>query len=164
MANPYDHPPPAPFAGYGPHAYAAPGEMRQAIIDDEQLRVLRICYFVSAGYAALFIPFGLLYAVMGLVFSHLPTGGGPPPPPSMSWVFGIGGAAFAGIALVATAMKLVTAIRLKERRSRTFCLVTAALSCLEVPYGTALGIATFTVLGRSSVRQAFEQATARASR
>jgi hypothetical protein len=157
MANPYEGPPQVPFAGYGPHGYAPPSEMRQAIIDDEQLRLLRVGYFISAGYAALFIPIGLVYAVMGLVFSHLPAASGPPPPAFMPWFFGIFGATFGGLATVATVMKIVTAIRLKERRSRTFCLVTAALSCLEIPYGTALGLMTFTVLSRASVRAAFEQ-------
>ncbi|HTQ02764.1 MAG TPA: hypothetical protein VMI54_02865 [Polyangiaceae bacterium] len=164
MANPYDRPPQAPFAGYGPEAYLPPSQTRQAILDEEHLRLLRIGYFISAGYWALFIPFGLVYAVMGLVFSHLPTGGGPPPPPFMLMFFGVFGATFAGIAALAAGMKLVTAIRLKERRSRTLCLVTAGLSCFEIPYGTALGIMTFTVLGRPSVRQAFEQATHVATR
>ncbi len=157
MANPYDGPPQVQFAAYGPQGYAPPGETRQAIIDDEHLRLLRTGYFISAGYAALFIPIGLLYAVMGLVFSHLPASSGPPPPPVMQWFFGVFGAVFGGLATVATVMKLITAIRLKERRSRTFCLVTAAFSCLEIPYGTALGLMTFTVLSRASVRRAFEQ-------
>jgi len=157
MANPYDSPPQVPFGGYGPHGYAAPGETRQDILDAEHLRLLRMGYFISAGYTALFIPIGLVYAGMGLLFSHLPASGGPPPPALMQWFFGIFGATFGGLATVATVMKLVTAIRLKERRSRTFCLVTAAFSSLEIPYGTALGLMTFTVLARASVRRAFEQ-------
>lgn len=157
MANPYDSPPQVPFAGYGPQGYAPPAETRQAIIDDEHLRLLRVGYFISAAYAAFFIPIGLVYAVMGLLFSHLPASAGSPPPPLMQWFFGIFGATFGGLATVATVMKLLTAIRLKERRSRTLCMVTAAFSCLEIPYGTALGIMTFSVLSRASVRQSFDQ-------
>jgi hypothetical protein len=157
MANPYDNPPQVPFGGYGPHGYVAPAETRQEIIDEEHLRLLRLGYFISAGYAALFIPIGLVYAGMGLLFSHLPAGSGPPPPPVMQWFFGVFGATFGGLATVATVMKLITAIRLKERRSRTFCLVTAGFSCLEIPYGTALGLMTFTVLSRASVRRTFDQ-------
>jgi hypothetical protein len=131
-------------------------ESPQAIIDKEHLRLLRIGYFISAAQTALFIPFGLLYAGMGVLFAHFPGGGGSAPPAFMSWFFGIFGAAFAGFATLAASLKLLTAIRLKERRSRVLCLITAGLSCLEIPYGTALGVMTFIVLGRPSVRHEFE--------
>ena len=52
-------------------------------------------------------------------------------------------------------MKLLTAKALRERKSRTLCLVTAAITCIAIPYGTALGVATFLVLSRPSVRQQF---------
>jgi hypothetical protein len=158
MTNPYDSPPQAPFAGYGPGPHYPVGESRQSILDDEHLRLLRIGYFISAGQTAIFIPFGLFYAGMGLLVSHLPTGAGAAAPPFMPWVFGIFGSVFAGIATIATAMKLITAIRLKERRSRVLCMITAGLSCFEIPYGTALGLMTFVVLGRPSVRYQFEVA------
>ncbi|MFZ5895270.1 MAG: hypothetical protein ACOY0T_29710 [Myxococcota bacterium] len=164
MGNMYEDPAhgggayPAGFPAQYPGAYQqGGGESRQKIIDDEQLRLLRIGYFISAGQTAIFIPFGLLYAGMGVMFSAIPsTAGGTPPPPEVSWIFGILGAVFAGLATLGTVLKLLTAIRLKERRSRVLCLVTAALSCIEIPYGTALGIMTFVVLSRYSVRQQFE--------
>jgi hypothetical protein len=131
-------------------------ESPQSIIDGEHLRLLRIGYFISAAQTALFIPFGLLYAGMGVVFAHLPGGTGASPPAFMSWFFGILGAVFAGFATLAASLKFLTAIRLKERRARTLCLITAGLSCLEVPYGTAIGVMTFIVLNRPSVRQEFE--------
>ena len=146
--------PPGAFRA-GPEPSYSQATARE-IIDGEHLRLLRIGYFISAAQTALFIPFGLLYAGMGLLFSHLPTGGSPPPPAMMSWIFGLFGAGFAGFAAVAATLKLLTAIRLKERRSRVLCLITAGLSCLEIPYGTALGVCTFTVLGRASVRRQFE--------
>ena len=132
------------------------GETAQDIIDNEHLRLLRIGFFISAAQTAIFIPFGLLYAGMGLMFSQLPTGASPPPPAFVSWFMGLFGAAFAGFAAVAATLKLLTAIRLKERRSRVMCLIAAGLSCMEMPYGTVLGIWTFMVLGRSSVRRQFE--------
>ena len=158
MANPHV-PYQQPFAGYAPAAYPSPAEARQQILDDEHLRLLRIGYFISAGQMAVFIPFGLVYAVMGLMFSHLPSGGSPPPPAFVELFFGIFGAAFAGFATLATAARLVTAMRLKQRRSRTFCLVVACFSFLEVPYGSALAIMTFVVLGRPSVQRLFELGT-----
>jgi len=156
--------PPSPEAvgtfqpGVGP-SYAAnyvTPETAQDIIDNEQLRLLRIGYFISAAQTAIFIPFGLLYAGMGFLFSHLPGGGSPPPPAMMTWFFGLVGTALTIFASVSAVLKLLTAIRLKERRSRGLCLVTAGLSCLEAPYGTLLGVWTFMVLGRANVRRKFE--------
>jgi|SRR5687768_13690234 len=128
----------------------------QAIIDDEHLRLLRIGYFISAGQTAFVVPFGLLYAAMGFLMPTLSRGSGAPSPPAMVWIFGIFGSAIAGFAALITVAKIITAIRLKERRSRTWCLVTAGLTCLEIPYGTALGVMTFMVLGRENVRRQFE--------
>jgi len=143
--------------GVGPGYALNPvgAETAQDIIDNEHLRLLRIGYFISAAQTAIFIPIGLLYAGMGLLFSQLPTGSAPPPS-FVSWIMGLFGAAFAGFAAVAATLKLLTAIRLKERRSRVMCLIAAGLSCMEMPYGTVLGIWTFMVLGRASVRRQFE--------
>ena len=163
MGSPYDDPtagpfkpPSVPLGGTFAPSYQH-SESPQAIIDKEHLRLLRIGYFISAAQTAVFIPFGLMYAGMGVMFAHFPGGGsGTSPPAMMSWLFGIIGAVFAGFATLAATLKLLTAIRLKERRSRMLCLITAGLSCLEVPYGTAIGVMTFIVLSRPSVRYEFE--------
>ena len=155
-------PTPEPSGGHFPNAgapaYAASygGVDAQQIIDNEHLRLLRIGYFISAAQTAIFIPLGLLYAGMGVMMSHLPTGPGAPPPAMFTWIFGLIGTFFTLFATVAAGLKLLTAIRLKERRSRVLCLIAAGLSCLEIPYGTALGVMTFTVLGRGSVRRMFD--------
>ena len=133
-----------------------PAADSQAAKDDEHLRLLRIFYFISAGFNALLIPIGLLYAGMGLMFLGVGTA---PSAASgglvMSGIFGLVGLSFTLIAALGTGLKVLTAIRLKQRRSRTLCLVTAGLCCIEMPYGTALGVATFVVLGRDSIRREF---------
>ena len=133
-----------------------PAADSQAVKDDEHLRLLRIFYFISAGFSALLIPFGLLYAGMG--FMLLGVGVAPSAASGglvMSGIFGLMGLSLTLIAALGTGLKVLTAIRLKQRRSRTLCLVTAGLCCLEVPYGTALGVATFLVLDRDSIRRRF---------
>lgn len=140
-----------------PPAYYAGHVDPQEIIDTEHLRLLRIGYFISAGQTAFMIPFGLMYAGMGVMFSQIASSShGPPPPAFMSWMMGGFGALIASFATAAAILKVLTGIRLKERRSRLLCQITAAFTCLEVPYGTALGVMTFSVLGRPSVQRLFD--------
>jgi hypothetical protein len=73
----------------------------------------------------------------------------------MGWIFGgIGLALFLVMSAIAV-VKFLVARNIKRRKSRTFCLVVAGLSCLEFPYGTFLGVVTFIVLGRDSVVRRF---------
>ncbi|HEY4157771.1 MAG TPA: hypothetical protein VGM29_06725 [Polyangiaceae bacterium] len=134
-------------------------ESREEIVDGEQLRLLRIGYFLSAGYSAVFIPIGIVYGVMFAFVMRLPTKG-PPPPAFLPWVFGAMGLVFALFAAFSVTLKLLAAKRLRERRGRTLCFVAAALAVLEVPYGSALGIFTFIVLSRANVIRAFEARSA----
>ncbi len=59
------------------------------------------------------------------------------------------------VLIVLAIAKLRAAFCIKHRRSRTFCMVVAGISCLEVPYGTVLGVLSFIVLGRDSVSHLF---------
>jgi hypothetical protein len=135
----------------------------QAIIDGEHLKLLSIGYMISAGFNAFFMLFGLFYVFMGVVASEMirlsPATNahpGQPPPAFFGWIFaGIGLALFA-IGLTFAILKFRAASNLKHRRSRIFCMVVAGLTCLEFPYGTALGVFTFIALGRESVVRLFE--------
>ena len=134
--------------------------VRQAIIDEEHLKLLSIGYVVSAGIAALFSLFGLLYVFMGVVMSVTFTEAGKrasqtPPPAFVGWFMGIIGAVIFLLLIAMALLKFRTSGCLKARRSRTFCMVVAAISCLEIPYGTVLGVFTFLVLGRNSVKCLF---------
>jgi hypothetical protein len=55
------------------------------------------------------------------------------------------------------ALLAVAGRRLKQRRSHTFCLVVAGLTCMNMPLGTVLGVFTLVVLTRPGVREAFER-------
>ena len=132
---------------------------RQKIIDEEHLRLLRIGYLIAGAFNALWAFFPLIYVAMGILVmtigSIAPHGRNEPGAQIFGLMFAvIGGAVSLLIAAVAV-MKLLTAKALRERKSRTLCLVTAAISCLAIPYGTALGVSTFLLLSRPSVREQF---------
>jgi len=138
-------------------------DTRQQIVDDEQLKILRMCYFFAAGVTAFAGLFGLLYAFLGFtMFSHLPQESGQPGPPveffkSIGQLFGIFGAVFTLAMMTIAFLQFLTAQRLKQRRSRVFCMVVAGIACFAIPYGTILGVCTFIVLGRPSVEKLFEK-------
>lgn len=136
--------------------------LKQSIIDAEQLRLLSLGYLVSAVISGLFSLLGLFYAliglVMGSVLSSHPGGGAQEAPPEVvGWMFAAFGGVFFLMAASLAMVKYLTASYLKKRRSPTFCLVVAGISCLSIPYGTLLGISTFVVMGRPSVSRLFER-------
>jgi len=141
---------------------------RQSVIDEEHLKLLSICYMISAAISACFSLFGLMYGAMGAVITEavkrtpeLAAGADNAPPPALiGWIFGGIGVAVFLVLITMAGLQLGVAFSLKKRKSRTFCMVVAALECLGVPYGTLLGIFTFIVLGRDSVIRLFEASAA----
>ena len=139
----------------------------QSIIDEEHLKLLSLGYMISAATTAFFSMFGLMYAVMGLVMgafiSHQQAGStdtAQAPPAFVGWLLtGIGTAIFLLLVILAAA-KLRAALCIKRRKSRTFCMVVAGFSCLAIPWGTALGVLSFIVLGRDSVARLFKRSVA----
>lgn len=134
-------------------------ELRQQIRDEEQLKLLSLGYRVSAAIVGFYALFGLLYVFIGLLFVLAPmdfsASGGEPAPALMGWLFGGMGLAFLVAGLTLAALKWVAANRIRDRRSLAFCQVIAAVSCVEIPYGTLLGVLTFVVASRPSIRQQF---------
>lgn len=137
---------------------------RQAAIDDEHLKLLSIGYMIAAALTACFSLLGIFYAVMGgaigYAVSHSvavqsQTTQGGPPPAVIGWIFAVIGFGIFALMVTMAILKFLVARCLKRRTSRTFCMVIAAISCLEVPYGTVLGAFTFIVLGRQSVVRMF---------
>jgi len=133
---------------------------RQSILDEEHLRLLRIAYFVQGGITVFFSLFGLMYVFMGLLVSSMPVpnaAGAGPPPRFVGIIFALFGSAFLVAGAIFAVLQFLAAQGLGRRRSRTLCMVAAAVSCLFIPYGTVLGVCTFMVLGRSSVRALFSE-------
>jgi hypothetical protein len=140
---------------------------QQALLDDEHLRLLTIGFYVSAAITAFFSLFGLFYAAMGFFIgtavSHTArnvadaaqSADTAAAPQFIGALFGIIGLVIFVLALAFAGAKVYAAVCLKRRKGRTFCLVVAAISCLEVPWGTLLGVFTIIVLERPTVSRQF---------
>lgn len=131
---------------------------KQTLLDDEHLRLLRIGYFVAAGADAFFALFPLIYVVIGIVVAVSLPGSRRPGEPSPA-VFGLL-FAFIGLAISIfigsqAVLKFLTARALERRHRRTLCMITAGLSCFQLPWGALLGIFTFMLLSRPSVKELF---------
>src|SRR4249919_2390310 len=142
-------------------------DSRQAIIDDEHLKLLSVGYVVSGVMTGLFSLMGLLYAGMGFVMSSIVSSAATShsrpeelPPEFMGVFLGIFGGIFFLMLVSLAIAKFKAASYIKQRQSRTFCMVVAGISCFGIPYGTCLGVCTFLVLGRQSVVDLFQSHTA----
>ncbi len=131
---------------------------RQQILDEEHLRLLRLGYLVVGANTATLVLIPLAIVAMGVFTLALPSDLAPDTalnPILSGWFLVVVGAAATVFMAVTGVMKLMTARALRLRRSRAFCLVTAALSCVAMPYGTVLGVFTFSVLARPGVAAQF---------
>jgi len=128
------------------------------IVDEEDLRVLPVLYWVSAAFLGVYALFMTAYfAFIGTVFVAIPFEEDGPPR-AFGWAF-LGVAAIALlIAATVVTLKALTGFWLRKRRHRVATMVIAALTCLEIPYGTMTGVFTFVVLARPSVRALYEGA------
>ena len=146
-------------------AYPPPGltEEVQRIQDREHLRLLVIGHYVYAGISALFSLFPLVYVGFGLLMALAPSagaaasGGGPPPQIFGLFFAAVGGAIFL-LGETMAALTYLAGRSVKQRKSRVFVMVIGAINCLNMPLGTLLGVFTFVVLSRQTVRAEFEGA------
>jgi uncharacterized membrane protein YhaH (DUF805 family) len=135
-------------------------DAKQQILDEDNLRLLSIGYFIVAGlnaFASLLLFLYLLF--FSFIFTQIAKSAGEVAfPSSIGWVIGIVGVLVVLLVVGFTVLQFLTAMRLRDRKSRTFCLVMAAITCLGIPYGTFLGVCTFLVLLRPTVQRSFEEA------
>ncbi len=123
--------------------------------DTDHLNLLSIFHFVFAGFSLIGIAFMFLhYFIMTRVMKEAQHQASPPPEFLMNilgYVY-----IFCGIAIVVLGtLNLLSGIFLRQRKNRLFSLVIAGINCLNIPVGTILGVFTFMVLTRESVRQLY---------
>lgn len=137
-----------------PQAHALPPAANPD--DASHLQILAIFYYVFAGLNAFSVVLMAFYGVlMGAVFSSAPTSG---PNADMDAALPM----IIGLFTFVTALCLLFAVlhfmvgqRLRQRRGHTFCQIVSVVTCLSIPFGTALGVFTLIVLNRPSVRALF---------
>ena len=149
-----------------PSVPPAPTEMRvamQAALDANHLQLLEIGFYISGALTAFrFLWFLMMvgfFCTMGFVVSKLPQhslqGANHPPPALFFFMF----AAIFGfiiiLALIFAALEIYAGRCLKQRRHPLLIQIVAGIYCLSIPWGTALGVCTFMVLNRPSVRALF---------
>src|ERR1700686_1061868 len=105
---------------------------RQSIVEEEHLKLLSLGYMVSGGFSALFFLFGLFYVFIGVAMtsfiSRIAQSQNKPdqmPPQFVGWFFGAIGLAFLIFSVSFAILKFLAGSRLKQRRSRIFCMIVA---------------------------------------
>ena len=151
-------PRPQPVAAPMPPQIFADNQRRR---DSDHIKLLSVFHVIFAGLALLGIAFLFVhYTVMHTVFSNPdlwkgPKDAGPPPKVFLDtfvWLYVFMGA----IMVIACATNLLSALFLRRKQHRIFSMVVGGLDCLQIPFGTALGVFTVVVLSRDSVRDLYD--------
>jgi len=128
--------------------------------DLDHLKLLAIFHFVLAGLILLGIGFLVLhYLFMRTVFQNpamfKAQGNAPFSPNDVMRILIAFYFVFGCLFVIASALNVVCGVFLLRRKYRSFSIVIAAMDCLFVPLGTALGVFTIVVLCRESVVEAY---------
>lgn len=131
--------------------------------DANHLKILSIGYYVYAGITALMSFIAVIYMVMGwaLMSGKIPSGPSPSTtmPNENEMVGGLFlslGSIFFVIIIAMAILCFLVARYISARKHPVFCMVIAAICCLNIPLGTIIGVFTFVVLGRPSVKSLFD--------
>ena len=130
--------------------------------DEEHLKLLSIFYFIYGGLSILGSCFGIVYVgIFGAMMAspEMSQSGMSADEAAAMRMFGTAGivigvvACIVGIAI--SALYLVAGKNLRQHKGYILTLVLAGLACLSFPLGTALGVFTFVVLCRDSVKRLY---------
>jgi hypothetical protein len=127
--------------------------------DAEHLNLLSIFHFVVGAFCLVAVPF----LVVHFLFFHFVVmnpemwkGKQDPPPAEFFQIVIVFYILFGVMFVTAAAVNLLSGLFLRRQTHRVFSLVVAGLDCMQVPFGTVLGVFTIVVLMRDSVRRWYE--------
>jgi len=123
--------------------------------DRAHLKTLSICWYVFAGLSLLGALCGGIYVVVGVLMAVVGSADNEDEAVAMGVVFGGMGLLVLLIVIPIAILNFLTAKGLAQRRRKTLIYVMAAIACTNVPLGTVLGVFTFIVMGRPTVKAAF---------
>jgi len=127
--------------------------------DLEHLRLLGLVYYILAGVSGIgTLGTAIWFAFAGTSLSQISmnsAAGGLFARPLMGAILGGAGVVALAAGLGWALLAYFTGRNLGEHRARVFCTVIAAMTCLSIPWGTALGVCTLAVLNRRSVKMLF---------
>ncbi len=133
---------------------------RQRIIDHEHLKLLAIAHYIYGvlqGLISCVLIFHFGLGLLMIIAPHVFGGNHQQAPPAWAGLLMSG---FAGLIMflgwLFAALTIYSGICIKRRQYRIYSLIIAALNCLSFPFGTALGVFTFIVLLRDSVKQLYD--------
>lgn len=130
--------------------------------DEKHLDLLSMFHYIVGGITGLFACIPILHVVIGAtLLLGLADDASNPEGEQVSMlvggVFVLIGSLIIVIGWAIAACMIITGRRLKQRRSRTFCMVVAGVECLSMPFGTILGVFTLIVLTKDSVIELFAE-------
>jgi len=128
--------------------------------DEQHLKLLKIFHYILGALSCLFSSVFLIHAYIGWSQLH---GRGifheqvkNPPPPEFGWIFFIMGTVAVVSGWLFGALIAYAGRSISKRNHYLFILITAGLMCVICnPFGTVLGVFTFVVLLRPSVKELF---------
>jgi hypothetical protein len=127
--------------------------------NEQYLKILAIFYYILGALLALVGFFPIIHLWLGYMMVFMPNqmgGRGNPPPAALGWFFMIM-AAGVMVSLWGLALCMILTGRyLIRHRHHMFCLVIAALVCMNAPLGTVLGVFTLVLLLKPEVKEMFE--------
>ena len=121
------------------------------------LHTLVVLHYVYGAFVCLTGTALLVLVVLGSAMhggSFLEDGTDPPPHWVGAFLQGLGMILFVFVEAIGV-MNIISAGLIAKRKGRTFTYVTAALNCLNIPFGLGLAIFTFIAMGDKEVRMEY---------
>lgn len=125
--------------------------------DAEHLNLLTICHYIMAGLVGLgALGVAVYFFFFAAIIGTVPDRPGQEMPAAMAGIFAIIGVISFLFTAGSAALTAYAGRCLQLRKSPVLIYVAAALNCLNAPVGTILGVFTFVVMNRPTVKELFD--------